>query len=372
LKAKKLPGLQIDSPTVKTKGANFKPDTWPPTDDFPVVVAADGEVVSRFGDVRWDLSPWAGHTLSIYFGNGPGQGKKVDPENASFLRKIVGWWIWGYGGVPSAKALVFRFESIKPLFVACSDNGVLITELSKFPKVIEDVANYYPSRGDRLISYLHILHYSRAELGFSILDDDGLKFLATVLPKHQKTQTAYIPARIWSYQVSRLRKCLEDYIKHQDKIENCFKFCLEAYAKNAGGRLSDAFGGLGLDAPFRNVSSDGKENQGKVFYGSFENTARRFEILNLLNRWVLLNDQNGVAAISSYLSLISTVGLAYVLSFSLMRVSEGAQLRTDCLEVEHDDISGEIHLLKGVSSKTVEDNNAYWITAVPLTKKEKA
>lgn len=103
MKVRKLPGLQIDSPTVKTKGANFKPDSWPPSDDFPVVVTADGEVISRYGDVRWDLSPWAGHTLSIYFGDGPGQGKKVDPGNASFLRKIVGWWIWGYGGVPSAK-----------------------------------------------------------------------------------------------------------------------------------------------------------------------------------------------------------------------------------------------------------------------------
>ena len=146
-----LPGLQIESTIVTSDAENFKPTSWPPSMDFPVITDAEGNVVSRYGDVRWDLSPWAGHTLTIHFGDGPGQGKRISPENASLLRQIVAWWLWGTAAMRSARSLVFRFESIKPLFVACTDNGVLASELYKFPKVIKDVANYYSARGNRLI-----------------------------------------------------------------------------------------------------------------------------------------------------------------------------------------------------------------------------
>jgi len=358
-----FPGLQIESALSKEDALNFKPDSWPPAPDFPAVIDVYGNVVSRYGDVRWDLSPWSGHTLTIYFGDGPGQGKKVSPQNAELLRRIVAWWLWGEAAVRSAKALVYKFETIKPLFVACTDAGILANELYRYPKVIEKLADYYKQRANRLIECLHSLFIARDSLGFSIIDESGIKILSSVLTTTDSTQTAYMPARIWSYQVSRLRQCLDDFLLHQDKIETCFDFCLSAYARNAGGNLSNAFGGLRFDGPFVKSRVRGESRSGKVFYGSFQDIADEYGIAELLNRWVLFDENSGIRAFSSYLTLISNVGLAYLLNFSLMRIDEGARLRANCYEIERDPLGDEIHTLKGVTTKTIEDSDARWIVS---------
>jgi len=278
-----FPGLQIESTLTKADALNFKPESWPPSLDFPVVIDAYDNIVSRYGDVRWDLSPWSGHTLTIYFGDGPGQGKRVSPQNAALLRQIVAWWLWGEAAMRSVKALVFRFETIKPLFVACTDAGILVTDLNRYPKVIEKLTNYYKTRANRLIDCLHSLFIARQSLGFSILDESGMKLLSSVITTTESAQTAYIPTRIWSYQVSRLRECLDDFIAHQEEIEACYDFCLSAYARNAGGDLSQSFGGLGESRPFSKPRLQEKGISGKVFYGLFQNTAEEFGISDLLD-----------------------------------------------------------------------------------------
>lgn len=105
-----LPGLQIESSIITTDAENFRLSSWPPSAEFPVVIDATGNVVSRYGDVRWDLSPWADHTLTIHFGDGPGQGRRINPENALLLRKVVAWWLWGAGAVRSAGSLVYNLS----------------------------------------------------------------------------------------------------------------------------------------------------------------------------------------------------------------------------------------------------------------------
>lgn len=356
-----LPGLQIDSPLTKTDMPNFRPTSWPPTDDFPVIIDTQGNVISRYGDVRWDLSPWSGQTLTMYFGDGPGKGKKISSENAALLRKIVAWWLWGTSAVTRAKTLVFRFETIKPLFVACTDQNIIASELYRFPEVIKGISSYYTSRKNYLMSYLNDLSYVGDTLGFNILDENGMKLLSEILPNPEQIQTAYIPVRIWSYQVSRLRECLDEFMLHKDNIEACYEFCQDAYRINAGGSLSNAFSGLGGNTPFNKAKIPGEKKSGLVFHGPFYETAKRYEIDELLYKWVDIKKQFGVRSLSSYMSLISAAGLAYILNFSLMRIQEGSRLRVKCYEVERDSIGEDIHMLKGVTTKTIEDNDARWI-----------
>ena len=66
------------------------------------------------------------------------------------------------------------------------------------------------------------------ELGFTILDEKGMEVFISAIVKRDKVQTAYIPTRLWHYQVTRLKECLDDFIAHREKIEECYKFCLEA------------------------------------------------------------------------------------------------------------------------------------------------
>ena len=358
-----LPGLQIASSFIEADSPNFRPNCWPPSSNFPVVVDTDGSVISRYGDARWDFSVWQGSNLKIYFGDGQGQGHKLSQDNANLLRQIVAWWLWGYAAVTNPRSLVSKFATIKPIFVICSQHNISASQLSDFPDIIKEIASNPTIKEKHLITYLNDLMFISKEIGFNILDEKGMSIFVSAVVKRDKIQTAYIPTRLWHYQVKRLKECLDDFIAHKDKIEECYKFCLEAYANNAGGKLSDAFEGLLEKSPFNSARYIGKRPSGQIFYGNFANTAKTFEIDTLLKKWGNADEVFGIGTLSSYMSLISFVGLAYTLNFSLMRVEECNRLRADCFEVEVDPLGTEIYLIRGATTKTLEDSHARWIVS---------
>lgn len=91
--------------------------------------------------------------------------------------------------------------------------------------------------------------------------------------------------------------------------------------------------------------------------------ARKFGISDVLDKWVNTSDKNGVKSLASYLSLVNEVGLIYVMDSSFMRSYEAEFLRTDCYSVETDELGDEVHLLGGITTKTVNDPNAKWIAS---------
>jgi hypothetical protein len=360
-----LPGIQIDSPFVTPDALNFRP-MWPPSDDFPVVIDSDDNVVSRFGDKSWNLAPWVGKSLSITFQpSRQRRGSVLDESNANLLRLVDAWWLWGFNAVQTAQTLARKHVAIKPIFCACSDAGIVASELQRFPKVIEAVAaRITKGNGRKVLWLLHDLWTFRDILGFEILNQEGIAYLSTLISPHRVTQTAYIPPRIWSYHVQRLKECLDDYANHRDKVEDCFRFCMNAYAHNAGG-LENAFVGTKIwYAPFHTSWNAGHVTEsGRKYYGAFKLTAARFGIDGLLARWIDVDKDPGIRSFSTYLSMISKVGLAYVLNFSLMRIDEGQQLRIGCHSVEEDEFGDSIHLVSGVTTKTIEDGDARWIVS---------
>jgi len=367
-----LPGLQINSPLAVPAALNFRPPTWPPPKDFPVCLDAHGSVKARYGDTTWDLSPWAGTPCAVTFEGSIKSAKVLSSDNAALLRLIAAWWLWGPVGVQKASTLQKRVKTIKPLFVTCSEAGISADSLSRFPAVITAVAKHLPpsSPGTNL-ALLHGLWTARDQLGFELLDEQGLAILAQHLPdSREHVQTAYIPPRIWAYQVLQLRSCLDDYLAHRDQVGDCYRFCLGEYAHNAGGSLTAAFSKksscwhpFAYSALDKGLPTGSKT--GHRFHGGFRKTAKRFGIDALLDRWI--NGRGMVQDLSVYLSLVSMAGVAYCLNFSLMRRDEGAQLRSDCLRVERDEVGDDIHLVGGVTTKTVEDDHAWWIVSPSAT-----
>lgn len=350
-----LAGLQIDSPLVTPDTENFRPHSWPPPPNFPVVIDAEGSVACVYGDAVWNLAPWAGKTCSVPFGDGGGRGATVSAENADLMRQIAAWWLWGPAPVQSAVTLKVRVSQIRQLAAFCSEHGIWMGQLMRFPRIIDAVARgIRASDGLSLLGLLHRLLAHREALGFVILDEDGLGRLARKLPTHDRVQTAYIPPRIWSYQMIRLRAFLDDYLSHKDRVSACFGFCLKAYRDNAGG-WAELFGAplSRSSRPFGRVpSADGKCN------GPFRETARRFELDGLIERWV---GDDSITGFGELLTMVREAGAAYTLSFSLMRVDEGAQLRAGCYTVESDALNQDVHLLSGATNKMHHDPDARWI-----------
>jgi hypothetical protein len=357
-----LLGLQIDSPDVHPQVGNFRPPIWPPPPGWAPILDAEGKPVCRYSDSIWPLDVWAGKPLKLNFGDGKTRGKRLDPNNANLLRQCVAWFMYGTRGCRTATSLHDKLTTIKPLFAVCSQEGILARDLMRFEAVIDKVAaELAPSNFYKAVAILHDLLDAREHLGFCLLNQDGLVRLAKLQPDHEKEQTPYIPPRIWTYQLHRLRECLQDYAKHQKRIEDCFRFCVDAYAHNAGSFKAALTLRAGeFERPFQRK----KSTRSVTYHGPFKLTADRFGITELLERWTgPCSDKEGerqISKLSQYLDLVSKVGLAYLLNFSLMRIEEGYSLRSDCLVIEHDEKFGDIPMLVGETTKTNPDSDARW------------
>lgn len=364
-------GLAINSPLVTPSSRNYRPPSWPPPRDWVVIEDAQGNPVSRWGDTIWRFDPWAGESLSLNFGDGPVTNTTpIDPKNADLLRLLVTYRLWGARGARAIRTLVCGFFTpVRAIVALCSREGILASDLMRFPAVMEQIPQLLaPSTFDSVVAMLHRLLDAKHILGFVLLDQHGLKRLAAARPEHKKKQTPYIPPRIWSYQVNRLRECLEDYLAHRQQVEDCFRFCLDAYAQNYGSLTNALTTTSTVRAPFREPPPGYiGQTGGRAYYGHFAHTAARFGLSELLGRWVgspnAEERTKGTMLFVGYLSLVKYAGIAYICNFSLMRIEEASSLRTNCLYVENDAKFGHIPVLCGPTTKTDSDSDARWPTS---------
>lgn len=358
--------LQMDLSLTTPSSANYRPPSWPPPPDFPVVIDEKGVIDCVYGDATWNLARWEGKTCSVPFVHDNGKSAKISSENADLLRQIAGWWLWGPAPVQSASTLKTRVAQIRPLAAVCSEQNILISELSRFPNVIDEVAaRTRSSDGPLTIGLLNRLFANREALGFVILNEDGISRLAGKLQSHNRVQTPYIPPRIWTNQLNQLRNFLDDYLSYKDSVSDCFKFCLEAYRNNAGSWKVLFDGQLSRTSrPFGTMPSNTSRSDGVRHYGPFRDTAKRFGIDGLLKRSV---EGDSIASLSELLNAVREIGMAYTLNFSLMRVDEGGQLRAGCYTIENDALNQDIHLLSSITSKTMQDSDARWICSPSIS-----
>lgn len=364
--------LGIESPLVTQASGNYKPPTWPPPKDFPVVIDKNGEIVSRYGDSKWDLTPWIATSKILNFGDGPQRkgDSSISSNNADLFRQVIAWWLWGARALNNANNIHEQYKVIRPIFILCSDCGISASDLVRYPVVAEQIPSRLNASTARFVFLLlHDLLAQHDKIGFTLLDREGLRKLEAALPDNNRSQTPYIPPRIWTYQIRRLRNFLDDFHAHKEKIIECYHFCLDAYAKVASPR-AEAVGkknnGVRI-SPFKKDTTRLPSKKRALHVGPFASVARRFQVDGLLERWKLTSgqvlDDSSIRIFASYLTMVSWVSTAYLLNLSMMRISEAWSLRSDCFEKEKDDCLGVIYLLRGETSKTIEDDNAQWVTA---------
>ena len=354
----------LDSP-VTPDNLSFRPPSWPPPLNWVVSYDADGKPLSRWSDPFWDFSYWAGRPLKLKFSSGASKRlKSIGQENQHLLRLATTWMIWGPRGITAWNSLLHNFRLVRRVIVLCEEDGISAANLMRFPRVFARFAKVIPRGNARrnLICQFDILLQARDHLGFAIVDENGISEIAALgLEDGDSVQTAYIPPRIWTYQVQRLRECLDDFLANKEKIEGCFEFCLQAYA-NSFGSLEAAFT---TDVntrknclPFSKRSKQGNTHHGYI--GPFFETAERFGILSLLQKWLGQREQVTITMLASYFLLVQYVGMAYIINFTLQRVEEANSLRSDCLIWDADEILGRIPIICGETTKTHEDSDARW------------
>jgi len=363
-------GLAINTPLAVPTSKAYRPPSWPPPRDWVCIADRDGNAVSRWGDSVWNLWPWTGKADKVNFGDGQKfkpNSPQIDMENADILRQLVTWRVWGPRGVKNSTTLMVNVVMpIRKVITLCSRHKILASDLSHYPALIEEVArSVAPSKFATVVAELDRLRDAREFLGFELLDQAGIQRLIAARPDHKHEQTEYIPQRIWTYLVMRLKECLDDYLAHQHEIEACFAFCVNAYEKNSVKEFRSEKRRRNHRNPFQTqVYGKSGKRSGATYLGPFADTAQRFGIRDVLERWIgRLELTQGIPAFSSYFSLIQFAGLADVLSFTLMRVAEGMSLRKNGLVWHDDAVYGRIPLIQAETTKTDPDENALWITS---------
>jgi hypothetical protein len=366
-------GLKLPDAQITPGSACLRPPDWPPPADWVVSEDVQGNPLSRWGEPYWDFSAWAGHSFRLHF---TGQQLRRDaslvgPENEHLLRLCATWMIWGHQGAGGWHSLKNRFLLLRRIIVLCDREGVLASNLVRFPRVLEQVQGLYTSTELRksVLIVLDRLLRAKDHIGFTLIDETGIAHLSRAFKEADEAdaqQTAYIPPRIWSYQVLRLRECLDDFLQHGQQVEDCFHFCVNAYAHNFGSLKGafDAQPGRSNKLPFSVGKALTGARNGRRYYGRFELTAQKFGIDTLLQKWAPSRVENiSLHSFSTYLTLIQSVVVLYIANFTLQRKEEVGALRADCLVWEQDSVLGRIPVIRGETTKTDPDSDARWPTS---------
>ena len=364
-------GLKLLNAPACSDNACYRPSCWPPSVDWVVSEDARGKPLSRWGDSYWDFSAWAGRSFKLDFeGSNPKSTSITSADNQHLLKILTTWMMWGPRGIVSWRSLTNSFSLLRRLVAFCDLNGFIASDLGRYPAVLNQVAKLYSHSTQKrfVLIILERLLRAKDQIGFVLLDEYGLSRLSKSFAESavsETVQTAYIPPRIWVYQIVRLREFLDDFLIHRQQIEDCFNFCLDAYIRNKGSLEAAYQKNISMSRhPFCSNQKQTGAKTGSKFYGAFEHTLRKFGILELFQKWILPQGTRiTISALSKLFSLAQYVGIAYIANFTLQRIAEVGALRADCLKWEQDDMLGSIPVICGETTKTDPDNDARWPTS---------
>lgn len=352
--------LRFMSPTmlVTTESSAYRPPSFPPPDDWVMSVDEKGRDLSRFRDDFWDYRAFE-RSATFNFGK-----DKISDANVQIVKQVMFLVLYHPALYPGKiRSCAYNFQCINKIAKVCDDAGILMTDLPRFPRIYQNVADVL--QGASYKTYLNFLHKLRIHgevLNFEIVDERTLAYLASQQKNWEKIQTPYIPPRIWSYQISRLNECLDDFLEHQTVIEEAFSWISNAYEHNlAAVPKFDQY-----QSPF---SQHRFYTKRRILYnGGFDDFLTEYRLLELFDKWMGVEKQRSVAQFARYFNMVRDAALLYILNFSLQRVSEAMSLRSDCFIIEHDERLGKIALIVGETTKTDPDDDARWV--VPKTVKK--
>lgn len=343
---------------VTPKSSIWNLPSLPPPYDWFLSYDECGREMSKYGDDYWDYSSFGYNGFNFGMHN-------LSKENLDLVKLVLIIVIYHPslfpGKIISCKA---TFMMLIKIAKVCDQHGVLISELSRFPRIHTSVADAL-QRADYIadIKQLHKLRLYSDLIGFEIADKKTLAFLSSKAKKREIVQHAYIPPRIWSYSVSRLNQVLDDFLEIQSSVEKAFNWLSNAYEHNSSIK----------SVPSRYVSPVAKIEknhilkmqkaiaEGRIKYnGTANDFLIDYNIMPQIEKWIKPT-RITMCVFSGYLSFIRDVALFFIASFSIQRQSEVISLYSDCFLTEKDDRFGDIFLIVGETTKTDQDNDARWV-----------
>lgn len=345
--------FQADIAFVSKKSPCFKSLSYPPKNDFVMSVNKDGEVVSVYGDDTWDFTSF-GLTQKFQF-------KEYDAANKSLFKRLMYYLIYSYLFPGKYSSLAGWYKSYQNIFRACSKAEIKASELSRFPRVIEEMAESYavrsPSNFNKSICHYHEVLNNHEQIGFTLLDKRGVAIFKAFDPQYDNGQTPYIPYRLWTKFIQYLDSVLDDFQLHQNELENAYHYLAKTYLLNEINGVPSRY-----SSPF----SKGRSKDKEYYPGTFEDYLKANDLIALFEKYQerptsVKFKKYKVDQFGSLLNNIVVSCYLYILFYSIMRKNEALSLRVDCLVIDNDELTGIYYLLKGETTKTDPDSDARWV-----------
>lgn len=345
--------FKADIPFVTNDSPCFRSPSYPPNDDFVMSVDKNGRVVSRYGDDTWDFTPFES-TQKFQF-------KGYDEANKALFKQLMYYLIYSYLFPGQYSSLATWYQSYQKVFKACSKANILASQLSRYPRVIEEIAKLHvknsPSNFSKSIWHYDVILKNQEQIGFTLLNEKGIAIFKAFEPQYDHGQTPYIPHRLWTRFIQYFDAVFDDFESNQNGLENVYHYLAETCLLNERNGVSSRY-----SSPFTKGRVKGK----KYYSGTFEDCLSSNGLMGLFEKYAErpntgLSKTYKVDQFGFILNNMMVSCFLYILFYSIMRKQEALSLRIDCLQIESDEQTGSFYLLKGETTKTDPDSDARWI-----------
>ncbi|PPU66462.1 hypothetical protein XpiCFBP4643_19060 [Xanthomonas pisi] len=327
---------------------------------------ARGDVVSRFKDQTWDFSEAAGKSCRLNFTSVSTQYPGIERMNIQTFKEIVAWWLFGERRVMKASSLHTYYSRFNLLVRFATRKGIDLKRFSELPGEIQQFAKQLRgSHVDMLLVELQALLTFSDRIGFIVFDKNAMRIFSRSLPDHKRRQTAYIPPRIWSYQLGRLNKYLTEFLQHKDKLIVAYRKACEAYLANKAFALASNNLDKTLYSPFLRSC---ERYPGAKYLGSMVDFLAEHGLLEFMETWRGRKEGIKLTSFGSMFSLANFCASAFIANLTGMRIGEVFSLRQNCLIAEADDILGKVYFIRGKTTKTLNEDESFWITCRDVQK----
>lgn len=333
----------------------FKSINYPPKDDFVMSINQSGKVVSRYGDDTWDLSPFNLYQKLQF--------KEFDDANKALFKQLMYYLIYSHLFPGKYNSLIGWYKSYQNIFRQCTKYKIIATEVSRFPRVIEEMAMSYaersPSNYIKSVWHYDVILKNSEQIGFTLLNEKGISIYKNFEPKYDLGQTPYIPNRIWTKFIQYHDLVLDDFESHQEKLKNLYQYLVNTMLANES---------VGVRSRHCSPFSKGRKQGKKYYYGTFDDYLSSNGLIALFEKYIERPQSKSKIFIpfsidnfGSYLNNIAVSCYLYILFYSIMRKNEALSIRTDCLKIESDMQTDNFYMLVGETTKTDPDSDARWI-----------
>lgn len=339
---------------------------WPPTPDAPMSFDGSGKVISRFEDDVWDFSAAAGKSCRLHFAQLASDHSRVSQSNRQTFKEIAAWWLFGERRPTKPTSLHTYHARFSVLVRFATRKGIDLKKFSELPcEVREFAVQLKRSFADTLLLELQSLLTFSNQIGFIVFDKKAMSIFSRSLPDPVRRQTAYLPPRIWAYQLGRLNRYLTEFLQHRKELTAAYQQACEVYLANRACALASCNLDKTSFSPFLRACT---RYPGAKYLGPIADFLAKHGLTEFMTTWRGPKEGLRLSSFGSVFSLASFAASALIANLTGMRIGEVLSLRRGCFVAESDEVLGMIYFIRGKTTKTLTEDEALWVTCRDVQK----